>query len=206
MGRPRKNKDIDVEEKTETKKTDDKPKVDEDVERVQSVDEPSAATARTLSETAEKDIPKGDFSDPASKLGVTEGSTTSLKEAVDKVKIKLNKFGSIIAESEQFIYYKWHLNRLMTDTEIEEEKKEIIDDVNIVIDNRIKVLSKYGDLVNILIDFMSHLVTRAFRFYANPANRDKVMKSEGNGQTTLPNGEPDFSLSDEDMRNLGIRK
>ena len=53
----------------------------------------------------------------------------------------------------------------MTPEEIHEEKVEIVDDVNIVLETRIKIMSIYGDIINLCFDIVSHVITRAFRYY-----------------------------------------
>lgn len=111
-----------------------------------------------------------------------EGS--GLEKATKKIRVKLNRFGLLIAEAEQFVYEKYKLNQLMTPEEIHNEKVEINEDMDLLIDTRVKVLSHYGDIINIVIDMLAHVVTRAFRFYQRK-----------NGKT--PDGSPERPFTDD---------
>jgi hypothetical protein len=178
---------------------------DDEIEKVTFVDEQTQTTAKTLADSEAAKIPRDSILEGLDKkIETPAGATEGMKKALDKIRIKINKFGTLVAESEQFIYHRWKLNRLMTEQEVEDEKKEVVDDVNIMIDNRIKVFSTYGDILNLVIDFMSHIATRAFRFYGNKEARQKVLSNEGTGTTT--SGEPDYSLSQDDMQHYGIGK
>ena len=93
-------------------------------------------------EGEEKD--KGFWDKMRERIGAPEDA--GLKKAASKIAIKLGKIGRIFGEAEQFVYNYMGLNRLMKPEEIDAEKQEIAEDMAIVIETRIKWVSKFGRL------------------------------------------------------------
>jgi len=131
-------------------------------------------------EEGEKD--KGFWDGLRERIGSPDDA--GLKKAASKIAIKLGKIGRIFGEAEQFVYNYMGLNRLMKPEEIDAEKQEIAEDMAIVIETRIKWVSKFGDLINILIDVISHVVIRASRFYSMPPEQQKQFVTDVKAATS----------------------
>lgn len=124
----------------------------------------------------------------------------TLKDKITKkIKIKLGRFGQTVADSEQFVYYKYNLNDAMADAEVEAERKETKEDIDMLIENRLKLVSEFGDVINVVIDIFSHIATRAFRIYGNKKNNAQN-NMNGNGRNSGLAQE--LGISDEDLDTL----
>ena len=81
-----------------------------------------------------------------------------LPELKVKIKIKLEKFGSVIATTERAVYTKFGLNEpLLTPEEVEADYRETKEDFEIILKTRTHLESEYGDLINAGIDLTDHL-------------------------------------------------
>ena len=124
----------------------------------------------------------------------------TLKDKITKkIKIKLGRFGQTVADSEQFVYYKYDLNNVMVDAEVEAERRETKEDMDMLIENRLKLVSEFGDVINVVIDIFSHIATRAFRIYGNKKNNAQN-NMNGNGRNSGLAQE--LGISDEDLDTL----
>lgn len=129
----------------------------------------------------------------------TEGENDTMKQKIEKkIKIKLGRFGQTIADSEQFVFYKYDLNNVMSDAEVEAERQETKEDVDLLIENRLKIVSEFGDIINVVIDIFSHIATRAMRIYGNKKGNNNT-KVNANDNSGLAN---DLGISREDLDKL----
>ena len=91
----------------------------------------------------------------------------------DKKVIKVSFIGSIVAKIEEFIVFKY-TNEPLTSEEYD-ETTEVINDV---LSNRIQIVNKYADIINVPIVLGSHFVKRIhFR------DKDNQTNNQTNNQT-----------------------
>ena len=93
-----------------------------------------------------------------------------------KIKIALGKVGIIIADFEGYVYRKWRLRPLT-----EDERAETATAVGDMIDNRIEMASKYGDLINVALVIGSHTASRIAE-----ARLDSQNRQAGQGEAADP--------------------
>ena len=93
----------------------------------------------------------------------------------DKKVIKVSFIGSIVAKIEEFIVFKY-TNEPLTSEEYD-ETTEVINDV---LSNRIQIVNKYADIINVPIVLSSHFVKRIhFRNKENENNNQSINYSSG---------------------------
>ena len=91
----------------------------------------------------------------------------------DKKVIKVSFIGSIVAKIEEFIVFKY-TNEPLTSEEYD-ETTEVINDV---LSNRIQIVNKYADIINVPIVLGSHFVKRIhFRDKDNQTNNQTINSS-----------------------------
>lgn len=170
-----------------------------DEELVKIDDQPLTEKEKEIMES----IKDTDYSD------LEEGSKDkeTLKRRITKnITIKLGRFGNVVADSEQFVYFKTDINRVMNDEEVEAERKETKDDVDLLIQNRFKLVSEFGDVINVVIDFLSHIATRAFRIYGMKKQQQDEFFNSANQQGQSSGREEqlakDLNISVEQVRKL----
>ena len=96
----------------------------------------------------------------------------------DKKVIKVSFIGSIVAKIEEFIVFKY-TNEPLTSEEYD-ETTEVINDV---LSNRIQIVNKYADIINVPIVLGSHFVKRIhFR------DKDNQTNNQTNNQTINSSG------------------
>lgn len=175
-----------------------------DVEIITTTDSAPSETAKHNAETAAADIKKQQ--EQAAQAAFEKGKPIDSSFGfVPKIKIKLDRLGSIITNTEHWVYTHYHIEReLLSQAEIDQEIEETKEDITVMIDNRVKILSIYGDILNVLIDIGAHVSNRAVRVrYRN----DEMRKQQGNNQFTqqsefADNGinNPDGTLTPEAFR------
>ncbi len=111
----------------------------------------------------------------------TEPVSSFVTKSGRKIKVELGKIGIIIADIEGWTYRKWHMRSLT-----EEERVETTNAMKDVIDNRVKIISEYGDILNVAIVIGSHTASRVAEAHINAAEQKQQQQqkpSSGNDNT-----------------------
>ena len=90
----------------------------------------------------------------ANPVGTTEANTLFATEK-KKILVELGRLGIIIADFENWIYKKWKLRPLN-----EQEREDTVSSIKTLVDNRIRIVSEYGDVVNVVITVGGHTASR----------------------------------------------
>jgi len=111
--------------------------------------------------------------DNQGKEGETDGKKDKFKE---KFRLKIERFSRLIADGEKFAYDKL---KAPYRPEYYDETK---DDIDIIIQNRLTLVSEYGDILNLAFDLVGHAVSSGLEMREQTNTKtDQENKNPGTG-------------------------
>lgn len=118
----------------------------------------------------------GDSMDENKGSGEKEKGVGEEKPFVRKFRLKIERFARLFAEGEKLAYAR--LNAPYKEV----YAQETTEDINFIIENRIALVSEYGDVLNLAFDLVGHAVESGLEARVGPGAQQKQNGNTGGGK------------------------